>query len=116
MEMTNNIKIAQVCHNLNMAICQSFGDNSQQSWDDAEQWQRDSAIAGVEFAQQNPDAGPGAQHESWRADKEAAGWIYGNVKNSALRIHPCMVPFNQLPPDQRLKDAVFIAVVKTLSE
>jgi hypothetical protein len=29
----------------------------QKDWDEAQQWQRDSAIKGVEFKLDNPDAG-----------------------------------------------------------
>jgi hypothetical protein len=31
----------------------------------AQQWQRDSAIKGVEFKLDNPDAGHDAQHNAW---------------------------------------------------
>jgi hypothetical protein len=41
-------------------------------WDEAQQWQRDSAIKGVEFKLDNPDAGHDAQHNAWMADKIAA--------------------------------------------
>ena len=31
--------IAEFCHEANKAICESFGDFSQSSWDNAAQWQ-----------------------------------------------------------------------------
>jgi hypothetical protein len=43
-------------------------------WDEAQQWQRDSAIKG-EFKLDNPDAGHDAQHNAWMADKIADGWV-----------------------------------------
>ena len=112
----NAHQIAQVCHEANTAYCLVIGDNSQKHWDDAEQWQRESAVAGVNFALANPDALASAQHDAWLNDKTRDGWIYGPTKNAALKQHPCMVPYLELPLEQRLKDSLFKAVVKGLTE
>ncbi len=58
--MTNQ-HIAQVCHEANRAYCEAIGDFTQKAWGKAEQWQRDSAIRGVEFAISNPTAPASAQ-------------------------------------------------------
>lgn len=89
---------------------------SQKPWDEAEEWQRDSAIKGVQFAIDNPNAPPSAQHEAWMKDKFAAGWKYGLVKNAVTLEHPCLVSYDQLPPEQRVKDHTFRAVVAALKE
>lgn len=114
METTKILKIAQVCHQANQAWCEMNGDSSQRSWHIAEQWQRDSAIKGVEFRLNNPDAPESAQHDAWMADKEKDGWIYGDVKDAKQKTHPCMVPFEELPEFQRKKDALFCAIVDAL--
>lgn len=106
--------IAAVCHEVNRALCVAFGDLSQKPWAEAEQWQRDSAIRGVEFALANPDAPPSAQHDAWMADKLADGWVYGPVKDPDAKTHPCIVPYDDLPPEQRAKDHTFRAVVATM--
>jgi hypothetical protein len=111
----NRIKwIAYVCHQANKAWCQSEGDESQTDWAFAEQWQRDSAINGVKFRLENPDAGPDAQHNAWSADKIADGWVYGEVKDVEKKTHPCLVPFDQLPLFQQKKDRLFSAIVDAL--
>lgn len=112
--MTNE-QIARVCHEANRAYCESIGDHSQQPWNHAEPWQRDSAVKGVQFKLANPQATPDQQHEAWLSDKLAAGWTYGAVKNPERKEHPCCVPYHELPPEQRAKDALFMAVVKALS-
>lgn len=33
-------QIARVCHEVNRAYCQALGDNSQPTWEEAPQWQR----------------------------------------------------------------------------
>jgi hypothetical protein len=108
-------RIAQVCHDANRAWCLAHKDDSQKSWDDAEPWQRDSAIKGVEFALANPDAPDSAQHNAWMADKIKDGWRYGEVKDAAAKMHPCLVPFEQLPPHQQAKDRLFKAIVSALT-
>ena len=70
------LRIARACHEANRALCASFGDHSQLPWDQAEQWQRDSAIAGVKFRLENPDAGDDCQHSAWMKDKIDNGWKY----------------------------------------
>lgn len=104
-------QVARICHETNKAYCDSIGDQSQKSWVDAEQWQRDSAINGVKFALDNPSAAASAQHEAWLADKEKDGWTFGPVKDPALKQHPYLVPYEALPVYQQTKDSLFIAVV-----
>jgi hypothetical protein len=106
--------IARVCHEVNRAYCASLGDTSQQSWFAAPSWQRTSAMNGVRFALDNPDASPAAQHEQWMADKLADGWAWGHEKDVALKTHPCLVPYEKLPHEQRVKDELFIAVVRAM--
>lgn len=45
---------ASICHAVNKAICQAFGDDSQVGFDDAPAWQRESAVKGVVFAPGEP--------------------------------------------------------------
>lgn len=114
MDLSQVNNIARVCHELNREICILDGDFSQEQWAYAPAWQRDSAVKGVDFRVANPDAPESAQHDAWMADKIADGWVYGEVKDAKAKTHPCLVPYDQLPPMQRLKDAVFCAVVDTL--
>lgn len=113
-EMTNE-QIARVCHEANRSYCESIGDLSQKPWDLADQWQRDSAINGVAFALGNPSARASSQHDAWLADKEKDGWTYGPVKDANIKQHPCIVPYADLPIEQRRKDSLFKAVVAALS-
>ncbi len=106
--------IAQVCHELNTAYCASIGDHTQKSWGEAEEWQRESAIKGVEFALKNPTAPPSSQHDAWVADKVADGWIYGPVKDAEKKEHHCIVPYDELPTEQKSKDYIFKQTVSSL--
>ncbi|BBC99104.1 hypothetical protein YGS_C1P0360 [Sphingobium sp. YG1] len=102
---------AQVAHAVNRDYCLFLGDASQLPWDEAPEWQRTSAVNGVEFHVANPDADASASHESWMAEKVKAGWVYGETKDPERKTHPCIVAFADLPKEQQLKDVLFRAVV-----
>lgn len=107
--------IARVCHELNRAYCASIGDYSQESWEQAPDWQRESAIQGVCFHLDNPDADDAASHNNWLAAKEADGWVFGTAKDPEKKTHPCMVSFDQLPATQQVKDKLFRQTVHALA-
>lgn len=108
-------KIARVTHEVNRAIQISQLDPAPSlSWDDAPEWQRESARQGVFSALDG--ATPEQLHESWLRFKADDGWSYGEVKDEAAKTHPCFVPYEELPPGQRLKDYVFQAVVISMNK
>jgi hypothetical protein len=43
------------------------------------------------------------------------GWKYGPVKDPEKKEHPCFVPYDRLPTEQKAKDYIFGAVVKSLA-
>lgn len=112
----NMSEIAKMCHEVNKIWCISNDDNSQPSWEDAPDWQKQSAIDGVKFHLNNPDASDRATHENWMAQKINDGWTYGELKDSEAKTHPCLVEFDELPIKERKKDALFRAVVHALAE
>jgi len=108
-------RIARVAHELNRAYCESIGDDTQVPWDIAEQWQKDSAMNGVLFHIVNPDADASASHDNWLAAKLADGWLHGEEKDADKKTHPCIMPFDDLPADQKSKDFLFRGVVHALA-
>ena len=55
-------------------------------------------------------ASPEELHDDWTMAYEAMGWVYGSVRDTKAKTHPDMVPFDQLDPRERDKDAVFVAL------
>ncbi len=110
------VEVAIICHMANKAYCESIGDNSQTSWEDAPEWQKESAVIGVQFHLENPKAIPMESHQNWCNQKKAEGWKYGPVKDVEKKEHPCFVHYDQLPEEQKIKDYLFSSIVKGLSK
>ena len=110
----DRIAIARVAHEINRAYCASLGDTSQPAWEDAPEWQKNSALVGVDMHLAKPDATPEQSHESWLAQKLAEGWKHGPVKDAEKKEHPCCVPYADLPAEQKAKDYLFRGVVHAL--
>jgi len=108
--------IAELCHEVNRAYCACMGDTSHQPWDLAPQWVKTSAMLGVKYHLENPFAKPEDSHISWLEHKEKDGWVYGEFKDEEAKTHPCFMPYEMLPIEQRAKDHIFTAIVKTLAK
>ena len=106
--------IAKITHEINKAYCESIGDTSQTEWENAPEWQKLSAVNGVQFHLSNPDANPELSHDNWLNEKIKDGWQWGEVKNAEKKEHPCLVPYHQLPAEQKSKDYLFRQVVHSL--
>jgi len=102
---------AQAAHQANKAWCELNNDNTQVNWNEAPDWQRESAVQGVIGVMQG--ASPEASHKSWMAQKLADGWKYGPIKSAEKKEHPCIVPYDELPPEQKAKDYIFVSVVQS---
>lgn len=113
-DMMNFEEAARLAHEVNRAYCKAIGDDSQVSWEDAPQWQKQSAINGVMFHWRTPDATPEDSHEKWMEEKIKDGWVYGLYKDPSNKKHPCIIPYDQLPLEQRVKDYLFKAVCNSV--
>lgn len=104
---------AEAAHEANRVYCAAIGDTSQKPWAEADQWQRDSAVEGVKVALEG--ATPEWQHDAWCAARRRDGWTFGPVKDPSAKTHPCLVPYEDLPAEQRAKDTLFLAVVRGMA-
>lgn len=105
-------QIARVCHEANRALQQMSGEVVNFPWENTSVAMRDSDVDGVEGVLAGNT--PRESHENWVRYKTAEGWTYGEVKDFAAKTHPCLVDYDDLPEDQRVKDALFGAIVNAL--
>ena len=43
-------------------------------------------------------------HEVWAATRIAQGWSYGPERNDSEKKHPCLVPYGELPEEEKIYD------------
>ena len=43
-------------------------------------------------------------HEVWAETRIKQGWTYGEQRNDELKTHPCLVPYEELPEEEKVYD------------
>ena len=43
-------------------------------------------------------------HEVWAQSRMKEGWIYGEERNDVLKTHPCLIPYEELPEEEKAYD------------
>jgi hypothetical protein len=54
------------------------------------------------------------EHRRWMEEKLKGGWQYGPIKDPVKKTHPCLVPWEDLPEDEREKDRQAVRVIPEL--
>jgi hypothetical protein len=54
-------------------------------------------------------------HDIWAAQRMADGWTWGPKRDDALKHHPCLVPYADLPDSEKVYDRrMAIETLKTI--
>ena len=54
------------------------------------------------------------EHIRWSWDKRLNGWIYGNVKDNTSKIHPGLIPYEELAESEKEKDRELVRLIPAL--
>ena len=105
---------ARLAHEANRVLQDINQEEISAPWGVTTQENRDSTSEGVlkSWSGNSPEQ----LHESWSTFKRECGWVYGEVKDEEKKTHPCLVPYSELPEDQRLKDFVFQGITKSIQD
>lgn len=103
-------RAAWAAHSINNIYRKALGEPEKPEWGMCDRDLRASVISGVRGILVGNT--PEQSHQGWLDFKRAQGWIFGHREDAAAKTHPCMVPYDELPESQRLKDTIFHAVVK----
>ena len=45
-------------------------------------------------------------HEQWAAARMRDGWQYGPARNDQKKLHPCLIPYEELPESEKEYDRI----------
>jgi len=103
---------ARAAHEANRAFADRLG-TQEPAWEQADDRHKESVREGVINVIEN-NLTPEQGHENWRARKIAEGWTHGEVKDIRLKTHPALVPYGDLPLEQKVKNEMFSDIVKAV--
>lgn len=106
--------VAEITHEIIQSYKQGLGDEEPLSWLQSEPHQRENSLQGVIYHLTNPDAGPEESHQRMVTNLQMDGWQYGPEKDEVNKLHPCLVPYHELPEDSRRLDHIFLGAVNAL--
>ncbi len=109
-------KIARTAHDAIRGWRLANGQDGIPEWADAPEWMISATKESVIAVLRDPHMAASTQHEQWMAAKIRDGWTYGAVKDPDARTHPLLIPFDQLPEVERMKDTLMNAIVVALAD
>jgi hypothetical protein len=75
---------------------------------------RPGAGRGFDFSAGELDRLARAEHQRWCDQRRQAGWSYGPERDEGAKHHPGLVPWDELPELERLKDRDAVTNIPTL--
>lgn len=101
-----NILIAQLVNHVNNKICE-LNKEQQSSWEELPQHMKEGLIKAIK-----DNLSPEEGHNQWMKNRLENGWTYGTTKDIQLKTSPCLIPYNQLPYQQQIKDYIRQAIIE----
>lgn len=103
---------AKAAHNAVRLYRTMIGEDDA-AWVDLPPWQQESILFATRSIVETPGITPSRLHALWRAHRELDGWTLGPFSYRE-KTHPNMLPYESLPVAQRLKDDLFLGVVRLM--
>lgn len=109
--------IAAVIHDANRRYQITLGDpHPSPLWDEAPDRQVQGAVESVLLVLDDPERTAEQNHQGWLERLVEDGWTHGAVKDETTKQHPLLIPFGELPVEERRKDYLFVAIVRALTQ
>lgn len=102
-------KIAECIHGATRVLGRPNGDIIL-AWNDLPDIDRNLAIKAVDELMINPQSKTYEElHDLWWELKIQDGWVFGEFHSHELKTHPCMIPYQDLPKSELIKDEIWSA-------
>ena len=114
----DTLQIAEVAHGANRALRRALGEETKlgrgRAWALLDTAFKQRLADGVDQQRLEP-VSPEVCHERWMAAMQNSGWVHGETQDLIMMTHPNLLPWDELPEEQRAKDRLFIAIIAALS-
>ena len=97
--------IAKILHGLTCQI-RRYDNTIVDKWEDLSEEFKELSYNAVREVYSTPQRSPEELHNLWMGPKLKDGWKLGD-HNIELKMHPCLVPFSDLPPSEICKDLIW---------
>jgi len=109
-----NDDIAQISYETARAWSRVTGGERLPSWGSLSDREKRRAISDAERLRPPPEATLAEWHAARVAEMKADKWVYGEKKDTDRKVHPCLVPFEDLPRSEIVKIGLFIKLTRSL--
>lgn len=105
---------AKVNHEVSNAMKSFYGEAKGKAFDKLSEEEVHELVVACTAVGENPNMSPADVHQLWVDAKLRKGWKQGEVLDQNAMTHPCLVPYEQLSPEDQVKDVIFLAVIKAM--
>lgn len=109
-------EIARICHKAYLQYCQAIGDYSQAPWQEAPEWQRESAKVAVKYCLENPQSPAYLVHNAWKEFMIQDGWKYSLFFNEQNKEHPWLTSFQELSQISQMRTELITAITDEIQQ
>jgi hypothetical protein len=115
--MWTHANVAELAHNLNRDYCRMFGLPIQPPWEELPESNKEGRIKAVathaETFARGEKVTPQSAHKMWMDFKAGQGWTYGPEIDGEKKTHPNMREWELLDDSEKIKDRLFIGLIRT---
>lgn len=106
--------VAEVCHEAHRTWQRVLGQSPNRPWATITERMRHDTVTSVWNILHDTFEGPEEMHDTWISEMLRDGWKFDQRKSVSRKKHPCLLPWSELEPEERLKGQMFWNIAKTL--
>jgi len=109
-------QIAKIAHEIRSVSIGLFKGKPTIAWDDLNEGVKNYILREVHYWLKNPSASASDSHNEWLRCKTEEGWSFGEENDHENKKHPSIVPYDQIPIQEKMANELIMKTVRLLSE